>query len=403
MNRKYAITFIFITVVIDSMGIGLIMPVMPTLLIEVGGQDLAQAAVWGGTLAAVFAFMQFLAGPVMGNLSDRFGRKPVLIGSLAVLCVDYIVMGFANSLWLLFAARMIGGISSSAHSTATAFMADVSKPEEKAQNFGLIGAAFGIGFVLGPAFGGLLAEFGSRAPFFAAGFLAFANMLFGVFVLPETVTDRTRRPFDIRRANPLGSFRHIGKLPELPRLLFVFFVYNLGFYVYPSVWSYYTQEAFEWTPQEIGVSLAAFGIGIAIAQGWVIRIMVPRLGEHACVILSFMVNMFSFVCFGFITESYLVFLLIPLTCIGALASPAMNGIMSRAVGDDEQGELQGIITSVVSVGTILSPLITTQIFGYFTSGSGPVYLPGAPFLLSAGLVLLALLVFMGRRRLSAPG
>ena len=284
MDKRLPITFILISVVLDSMGIGLIMPVMPDLIQEVEGAGLSDAAVWGGILATIFAAMQFIFGPTLGSLSDRFGRRPVLLISLAVMAFDYVLMAVAGTITLLIIGRILGGITAATQSTAAAYMADISEPDEKAANFGLIGAAFGVGFVLGPLMGGLLAEYGTRAPFYAAAALAAANFVFGYFVLPETVTDKIRRPFEWRRANPLGAFKHINKLPGLGRLMLITFVYAIAFFVYPGVWAYFGAEQFGWGPGMIGLSLGVFGIGIAVVQGVLMRPILRWLGERNAVI-----------------------------------------------------------------------------------------------------------------------
>jgi len=386
-------------VMLDSIGIGIIMPVMPDLLIELGATDLSQAAIWGGAMATTFAVMQFLFGPLIGNLSDRFGRRPVLLISLAALSVDYLIMGFAHSIWLLVLGRIIGGITSATHSTANAYMADISSDKEKAANFGLIGAAFGVGFILGPVIGGFLGEFGPRAPFFAAAALAGANTIFGFFVLSETVTDAIRRPFSWKRANPIGGLLYIGKLPGLRRLLIVFFFYNIAFFVYPSVWAYFTQERFGWEPRMVGVSLAVFGASMAVVQGGLIRIIIPKFGEHRAVILGFSITILAFLVYSLAYEGWHIFALAPITSLGVIAGPALQGIMSRTARADQQGELQGILTSISAIGVIISPLLMTNTFSYFTRDDTPFYFPGAPFILSMGLVLLALVIFSGRKRL----
>lgn len=378
---------------IDSMGIGLIMPVMPDLIISLGGTDLSRAAVWGGLLSAIFAVMQFLFGPVIGSLSDRYGRRPVLILSLFVMSVDYLFMAISWTIWLLLIGRIIGGIAAATQSTATAYMADISKPEEKAQNFGLIGAAFGVGFILGPLLGGLLSELGPRAPFYAAAILAAANLVFGYLILPETVTDSIRRPFTWSRANPFGAFRHVGNLPGLKLLLIVFFIYNIGFFVYPSIWSYFVQEKFGWGATMVGVSLATFGASMALVQGGLIRVIIPRIGEHKTVFFGLCANALAFLAYALVTQGWMIFALVPLTASGVVTGPALQGIMSRAASDDAQGELQGVLTSISATGAIISPLLMTGIFGYFTRGDTSYYLPGAPFLLSMVLVLVALSVF----------
>ncbi len=394
MQNRLPIIFILITVVLDAMGIGLIMPVMPDLIQEVEGAGLSDAAVWGGILATTFAAMQFLFGPTVGNLSDRFGRRPVLLISLVIMAFDYVLMAVAGTIWLLMIGRIIGGITAATQSTSAAYMADISKPEEKAANFGLIGAAFGVGFVLGPLLGGVLAEYGTRAPFWAAAILAAANAVFGYFVLPETVTDRIRRPFEWRRANPLGAFNNIGALPGLKRLMLITFVYTVAFFVYPGVWAYFGAERFDWSPGMIGLSLGIFGIGIAVVQGLLMKPILNLIGERKAVILGLSIDVLAFVLLGFVTNGWVALALTPLTALGSIAGPALQGIMSRTASDDQQGELQGAVTSINAVATILAPLIVTQTFWYFTAPQNPYYLPGAPFLLSALLTAFCIAVFM---------
>ena len=338
MSHRKAIYFILITVVIDAIGIGLIMPVMPSLLLDLGGSSLANAAIWGGILSTVFAAMQFLFGPLVGNLSDRFGRRKILLVSMTVMAVDYVLMGLAHALWLLFLARILGGITAANHSTAGAVIADVSKPDEKAANFGLMGAAFGVGFILGPMLGGLMAEFGPRAPFYLAAVMAGANAVFGYFVLPETVTDRNRRPFDWRRALPHGAFRSVAAIPGQGRMMIVLFFQEIAFVVYPVIWAFYTIGKFGWEPWLVGVSLGAFGVMMAISQGVLIRIAIPRLGEYGTAILGLSMEMVAFVAIAFAPTTWVIFALLPISALGMLAGPAMQGIMSRAVSDDAQGE-----------------------------------------------------------------
>lgn len=379
------------------MGIGLIMPVMPDLIREIEGTDLSNAAVWGGLLATIFALMQFFFGPTVGNLSDRYGRRPVLLISLVVMSFDYVLMAVAGTMWLLILGRVIGGITAATQATAAAYMADVSKPEEKAANFGLIGAAFGVGFVLGPILGGVLAEYGTRAPFWAAAFLAAANAIFGYFVLPETVTDEIRRPFSWRRANPLGAFKHIGKLPGLKRLIIISFVYAVAFFVYPGVWAYFGALQFGWSPGMIGLSLGVFGVGIAIVQGLLMKPILGWMGERNAVIFGLSIDVLAFVLLGFVTNGWVALALTPLTALGSVAGPALQGIMSRSVDDNQQGELQGLVASINAVATIIAPLIVTQTFFYFTNDQAPIFLPGAPFLLSAILTIGCVALFMSRK------
>jgi len=397
MTNRLPILVILATVMIDSMGFGLIIPVMPDLIREVMGGDLAAAAIWGGFLATAFAIMQFLCGPLLGNLSDRYGRRPVLLVSLAVMSVDYVIMALADNIWLLFFGRIIAGITAATHATALAYMADISSPEDKAKAFGLVGAGFGIGFVLGPVMGGLLGEYGTRAPFWAAAFLAGANALFGWFVLKETVTDATRRAFQWRRANPLGALKALGHLPAMNRLLVVFFLYQIATAVYPSIWPYFTAERFNWEPGMIGLSLAIYGVGFALVQGTLIAPSIRIFGNRNTVMIGLAIEVAAFLFLAFVTSGLLMLITVPIAALGALGLPALQGIMSRRVPDDAQGELQGMLASLTSLTHVIAPLVMTQTFAYFSSSTAPFYLPGAPFLLSALLMLLAIAVFASSR------
>ena len=398
-----AVVFIMLTIMIDAMGIGLMMPVMPDLIREVNGGDLSQAALWGGILSTSFAMMQFLFGPVVGGLSDRFGRKPVLLISLVVMTADYVVMALAGSIWLLLAGRIVGGITAATQSTAYAYMADISASEDRTKNFGLIGAAFGAGFVMGPLFGGLLAEFGSRAPFWAAAGLASGNALLGWIVVRETITRDKARAFDWRRANPFGVIRQLGKLPGVHQLLMVYFLYHVAFAVYPSVWAYFGTERFDWSPAMIGLSLGLFGVSmtadyVVMALAGSIRVALKWAGERGTVVWGFMFAVVGYFALSFVTSGPVALILTPLAALAGVAPPALAGLMSLRVADNEQGELQGALTSATSLAMIVSPLAMTMTFARFTGPDAPVYFPGAPFLLACGLSLLALITFVLRRR-----
>ncbi|MCK0167824.1 TCR/Tet family MFS transporter [Jannaschia sp. S6380] len=382
---RLPVLFILATVVIESMGIGLILPVMPSLLREVQGVGLSEAAVWGGVLSSSYALMQFLFSPAIGNLSDRFGRRPVLLLSMAVIFLDYILMALAHTIWLLLIGRIIAGIAAATMSTAMAFMADISKPEEKAANFGLISAGFGLGFVLGPAMGGLLAELGPRAPFWAAAMLSGANLLFGLAVLPETL--RRQRPFDIRRANPLGGLRAVTKLPGLGALLTLWFFYQVANWVYPAVWAYFTQAAFGWEERMVGISLAVYGISMVVVQGGLIRVVIPRLGERRVLAWFVPYNCVLLFCVAFVQHGWIMLALTPLSALGALVQPAIQGLASRVADDDAQGELQGVLASITAIAAIVSPLLMTRIFNLATEGTRDF--PGAPFLAAAALMCVA--------------
>ena len=391
---RLPILFLLFTVMLDAMGIGLIMPIMPDLIREVEGGTLSDAALWGGVLATMFAVMQFLFGPIFGNLSDAFGRRPVILISLFVMALDYLVMALAGSIWLLLVGRIVGGITSATHATANAYMADISKPADKAANFGLLGAGFGIGFVLGPLVGGLLGEFGTRAPFYAAAILAALNFTLGWFVLGETVTDKIRRPFTWARANPFASFRAIAKLPGIRPLLFVYFIYSVALYVYPAIWSYFTQERFGWTPPIIGASLAIFGISMALVQGVAIRFALRWLGERQTVIWGQIVDFGAFGVLSFISSGMIALIMTPISALGAVVAPALQGIMSRMVDDNAQGELQGVLSSVHALSMIVSPLMMASVFAVFSREGTAYYLPGAPFIVSMVLIVIGLVVFI---------
>ncbi len=397
-KNRLPILFIMITLVIDAMGIGLIMPVMPDLIRQLRNTDLASAALWGGILASSFAVMQFLFSPTIGSLSDRFGRRRVLLISLFFMALDYLVMAVAGTIWLLLAGRIVGGVTAATQSTATAYIADISSAKDKAKNFGLVSAAFGIGFVLGPLFGGVLSTLGPRAPFYAAAALAAGNFIFGYFILPETVTDAIRRPFEWRRANPLGAFKHIGRLPKLKALLTVHFLYSIAFFVYPAIWAYFTRERFGWDGLMVGYSLAAFGISMAVAQGFLIRLIIPRIGEVKTVLFGLTINLVSFLIMATVSSGWVMLAFIPFVALGSMASPALSAIMSQIADDNQQGELQGLMSSVGSVGMILSPILMTQTFSYFISPKAPVYLPGAPFILSMVLIGACILIYLSTNK-----
>ena len=394
---RLPVLFIMFTVMIDAMGIGLIMPVMPDLMVEVGGGTLGAAALWGGLLSTSFAAMQFLFGPVVGGLSDRFGRRPILLVSLVAMAADYLLMAVAGTIWLLLIGRIIGGITAATHSTANAYIADISKPEDKSANFGFIGAAFGLGFVLGPLIGGLLAEYGTRAPFYAAAVLSGLNALFGWVVLKETVTDAIRRPFSLKRANPFGAFKALSKLPMIGTLLGVYFVYSIAHTVYPAIWSYFGKERFDWDPATIGLSLGLFGIMMAVVQGFLIRPAIKYLGERGTIIYGLFFDILAFGFLSLVTSGTVALFFIPVAALAGIVSPALQGLMSRAVGDDQQGELQGALTSLSALAMIISPMLMTTTFAAFTAETAPFYMPGAPFLLALILTLIAIALFMRHR------
>ena len=399
---RLPITFILFTVFLDAIGVGLILPIMPDLLLEVSGADLGNAAIWGGVLTTSFAVAQFIAGPTIGNLSDRYGRRPVLLVALAAMCIDYLVMAMAGSIFLLLLGRILGGITAATHSTANAYMADISPPDKKAANFGLIGAAFGLGFVVGPILGGMIADFGTRAPFYAAAGMSALNLLFGLFVLPETVKPENRRKFQWKRANPVGAYTALKSLPAVRSLLLISFIFSISHYVYPAIWAYFAKVCFGWDPTMIGISLTIFGLSMAILQGGLMRPILKRLGERNTVIFAFGAEIVALLIIGLLKNQYVAMTLVPIAAIGSIAVPAIQGIMSRNTPDDQQGELQGILSSTNAIGMGISPLVMTGIFAFGTTSS-VIHLPGLPFLFAAVLTVLCLYLFINRTMASRTG
>lgn len=397
-RANLSLLFILFTVALDAIGIGLIFPVMPDLMESVTHSGLGEAALWGGLLATSFAVMQFLCGPLVGNLSDRYGRRPVLLVSLAVMALDYVAMALAHTVWLLLAARIIAGVAAATHSTANAYVADISTPDQRAKRFGLIGAAFGIGFVAGPMLGGLLAGIDTRAPFWAAAGLALANLVFGFFVMPESLALAHRRGFTWGRANPLASLRAIRTLPGLKPLLLVSFLYAVTFNVWPAIWAYYSKAAFGWNAQWIGLALAAFGVCMALTQALLVAPMIRRMGERRTAAVGMGLEVVSYGFYGLATSGFWALVFTPIAALGGVTGPSLQAMMSRAVPENQQGELQGVNSSLNALAMIVAPLVMTWVFGIFTSATAPFHLPGAPFLLSATIMVAGLLIFVARTR-----
>ncbi len=396
MQNRLALSFILATVLIDHIGIGIIFPIMPDLMREVTQTDISAAALWGGLLATVFAVMQFLCGPMVGNLSDRYGRRPVMLVALAVMALDYIIMALAQSIWLLVIGRIVAGATAATYATANAYVADISPPERRAKNFGLILAAAGIGFIAGPLIGGISTVWGTRAPFWIAAAIAAANAAFGYFVLPESLAADKRRTFTLTRANPFASFRAIGHLPGLNRYLLILFLFTTCHQAYPAVWTFFGAERFGWNARWIGVSLAVFGLAMALAQVAAIGPATKRWGEKQTAVYGLSLDILSFGFYGFVRSGFLALIFLPVTGLASIAGPALSGLMANATPDDQQGELQGVIAAVSAVAMGLTPMIFTIVFWAFTHDGAPVYLPGAPFLLSG--VLMVVCVFL----LAAP-
>ena len=381
---SHALVFITITVLLDVIGFGLILPVLPTLLMSLTGAGVSQAAMYGGWLTFTYAVMQFLCAPVLGNLSDRFGRRPVILYAVAALGVDYLVMGLAPTLGWLFVGRTISGMAGASFTPAYAYVADVSPPERRAQNFGLIGAAFGVGFILGPALGGLLGGLGPRAPFFAAAALGLLNFAYGFAVLPETLSADQRRAFDWKRANPLGTLAQMRRHPVVLGLLGSLFLWMLAQQVMPTTWSFYTTYRFGWSPRTIGASLAIVGLIMAVSQATLLRLIVPRL-ERRAALIGIAIAGVGYVGYATATASWMMFAWLVTWFFGATVMPTTNGLMSHRVTADAQGELQGAVASLYSLSSIVGPPLMSQLFGRFSAATAPVYLPGAAFFAAAAL------------------
>ena len=397
-TSHHAISFISITILIDTIGFGMIAPVMPELIREMSGEGFAEAAPYGGSLMFLFAAVQFFAAPILGNLSDRFGRRPILLMSLFALGIDYIVIALAPALLWLYVGRFIAGAASATFSSANAYVADVSPPEERARNFGYLSAAWGLGFMLGPVIGGLLGEYGSRVPFWAAAALALLNVLYGLIVLPESLPRDSRRAFDWKRANPIGALLQIRKYPVVLGLLVVLIPYQLAHDANPAVWGYYTMHKFDWSTSMVGASLFVVGASIMFVNAVLVGPVIERWGEVKAVVIGFSAMALGFVVFAIATRGWMLFAgIIPFALVG-VAQPAIRGMMANRIPADAQGELQGAAASLMSLTMIFSPLLMTGLFHRFSRDEASPYFPGAPFLAAAFLTLMALGLFLRAAR-----
>ena len=397
-KRGPALVFIFITLLLDVIGLGIIIPVVPKLIEQLIDGNLSEAASYGGWLTASYAVMQFVFSPVLGGLSDQFGRRPVLLFSLFGFGLDYVLTGFAPTIEWLFLGRILAGVTGASFTTANAYIADISTPEKRAQNFGLVGAAFGIGFILGPAMGGYLGQYGPRVPFFVAAGLSMVNFLYGFFILPESLALENRRPFDWRRANPVGSLLNLGRYPVILGLVAsLVLIYVAGFAV-QGTWTFYTMEKFGWDEATVGWSLATIGLAFAIVQGVLSRIIIPKLGLQRSVYVGLLFSALGFALFAFATQGWMMFAFMGIYALGGIAGPSVQSIISGQVPANEQGEVQGALTSLTSTTSIFGPVIMASLFSYFTATTAPVYFPGAPYLLGSVLtVVSAFLAWRGFR------
>ncbi|MVZ65382.1 MFS transporter [Sphingobacterium sp. DK4209] len=393
-NSKSGLFFIFLTVVLDSIGLGIIIPVMPALIKELIHGDISQASSYGGWLTFCYAFMQFFFAAVLGNLSDRYGRRPVLLCSLFGFAINYLLIGFAPTIFWLFVGRIVAGITGASHTVAAAYIADVSTPQNKAQNFGLLGAAFGLGFIIGPVLGGLLGHYGPRVPFYAAAGLTFFNFLYGYFLVPESLKPENRRAFSWKNANPIGSFRHIGRYVHIQPLVICIFLINIAAHAVQSTWSYYTMERFQWNERMIGYSLGFIGVLLTIVQAGLIRIIIPKLGIPKSITFGILLSSISFLTMAFAGSNLMLYFSSFLYVFSGIAGPAIQSSISNQTPANEQGQIQGGLTCIISLTAIIGPLMMTSLFSFFTKKSTVLYLPGAPFYLASILGLIAAIIAM---------
>jgi MFS transporter, DHA1 family, tetracycline resistance protein len=391
-KKQAAIGFIFITLLIDITGLGIIIPVIPKLISELIQGDVSEAAKYGGWLTFAYAITQFVFAPIMGNLSDQYGRRPILLFSLFGFSLDYLMLAFAPTLAWLFVGRIIAGITGASITTASAYIADVSTDENRAKNFGMIGAAFGLGFIIGPVIGGLLGQYGSRVPFYAAAILCMLNFLYGYFILPESLSKDNRRKFDIKRANPIGAFYSLQKYPSLIGLIIATFILYVASHAVQGNWSYFTMYKFNWTEKMVGISLGVIGVLVGIVQGGLIRWINPKLGNQKSIYIGMGLYAFGMFLFASATEGWMMFLFLVPYCLGGIAGPAMQSVVSSQVPANEQGEIQGTLTSLMSASAIIGPPLMSFIFYYFTHKSAPFQFAGAHFVLGGILMLVSTVI-----------
>jgi len=392
LNTRSALTFIFITLLIDITGWGIIIPVMPGLIQQLSGGDLSDASRIGGWISFAYAVMQFFFAPILGNLSDRFGRRPIILISLLGFAADYVLLALAPSLSWLFIARIIAGVTGASITTASAYIADVSNNENRAKNFGLIGAAFGLGFIIGPVVGGVLGQFGPRVPFWAAAVLCLINFIYGYFVLPESLGQSHRRPFDWKRANPIGSFKIFFRHPMISGLVIALFMAYIAGHAVQSNWNFFTMYRFSWDQKMVGISLGVVGFLVALVQGVLIRWTSQIWSNKISVLVGLLLYSLGMFLFAFATQGWMMFVFLIPYALGGICGPALQAVISGQIPPSEQGELQGALTSVMSLTTIIGPPLMTNLFYFSTKNKDAFHFPGAPFLLASILYLLSAMV-----------
>jgi DHA1 family tetracycline resistance protein-like MFS transporter len=390
-SKKTALLFIFITVLVDVIGIGIILPIIPDLIMELTGKGTADAVIYGMWLTTAFAGMQFLFSPVLGEISDKYGRRPILLMALLGLSIDYLIHAWAPTIIWLFVGRFLAGITGASFTVASAYIADISTKEEKAKNFGMIGAAFGLGFIIGPAIGGFFGEIDIRLPFYIAAALTFANFVFGYFLVPESLTAENRRSVNPMKMIPGVSLVSLRKYKGVLLLIIAFFLANLAGQSLPATWSYYGIERYDWSPKEIGISLMVVGLLVAIAQGFLVGIVVKKIGKKNTIIIGFLLWTIGMFLFSQAAQPWMLYAFLIPYAFGGIAGPTIQGVISNQVSEKEQGNLQGAITGLVSVTAILGQLIFSPVFYYFIRPDANVYFPGAPYVLAAVFLFISFL------------
>jgi len=392
VKRNSGLGFIFITILIDVLGIGLLIPILPDFIAHLTHESLNGASQHYGVLLAIYGGMQFLFAPMLGMLSDRYGRRPVLLLSMFFSSIDYIIMAVAPNLIWLYVGRTLSGISGGSFTAASAYIADVSPPEKRAQNFGIIGAAFGLGFIIGPAAGGMLAHLGPRLPFWAAAILCLINFLYGWLILPESLRPENRANFNWRNANPWGSLRILSKYPLVWGLTGTYVISNLAGQFIGSTWVLFTMTRFGWDTSATGISLAVFGVVSLIYQLWIAKWLLPLWGEKRTILVTLAIGVVECLAYAFSTQGWMIYAIIILGGAGFLTMQATQGLLSRQVGSDQQGALQGALTSLASLSGVAGPVVSTSLFAAFTLPSAPVYFPGVSFFSAAVLNAIAILI-----------
>lgn len=391
MQRKASLLFIFATIAIDSIGLGIIIPVLPDVIRRFVSEP-TQVSRTYGYFVAVYAILQFLSSPLLGSLSDRFGRRPVLLVSLFGAAIDYFFMAFAPSLPLLFLGRVASGVSGASYTVASAYIADISNDDNRSKNFGVIGAGFGLGFILGPAIGGPLATLGAQYPFLAAGAINLINLVYGSFVLPESLPRDRRRHVELAALNPLRSFRNTFAIRGIFGLLLVHTLLQLAGQTHPSIWTLYTQHRYGWSSAEVGLSLAAVGVMSAISQGALTGIIVKRFGEARTLVFGSLGEAMGFLCFGLASAGWMVYATLVVSSLFWAGQPALQSLISREAPPETQGELQGTLMSLSSLCGIVNPLVMTQLFSLTSNPERPPYIPGSPYLLGSVLLGIAFVI-----------